>query len=561
MIKGFDLSYKTSPFISFKQIAMKRNYLIAIVMFASIHLLAQKSPEKNWWKETVFYEIYMPSFQDSNGDGYSDFKGMTSRLDYIHSLGIRGIWLTPFLKSPKVDNGYDVSNYYEIDPVFGTLSDFKTFLNEAHMRGIKVIMDMVLNHTSTECKWFQESRKSKENPYRNYYIWKDKPNNWDSFFGGSAWELDTLTNQYYLHKFAVKMADLNWTNPDVIKEIKEVLRFWLNMGVDGFRFDVVNFLNTDDITTDNPVTGGTNKAVYNINQPSIKEVIKSLKSVVSEYNDRFTIGEVGSDQIDVLKEYQSSDMMDVVFNFNFGSIPRFSVKRLTDELKRMENEMPGYPTLFFGSHDNPRLRTRMADGDLNRAFALTALTLTVRGVPFVYYGEEIGMEDITANSLAEIADIQGRTFYQMAIEAGKSMSEAIKEGNDHSRDKSRSPMQWSDDEYAGFSIVKPWIKIQENYKEINVQRELRSKNSMLNDYKRLIALRNAEPAFQYGELKDITLDNNKISYKRAFGESEITVILNFGQKTKNKLPKDAEIMMGKTTLFPNEFIIYQTKKQ
>jgi len=319
------------------------------------------SVENIWWKETFFYEIYMPSYKDSDGDGYSDFKGMTEKLDYIQSIGVKGIWLTPFLRSPKVDNGYDISNYYQIDETYGTLQDFKTFITEAHKRDIKVIMDIVVNHTSTEHKWFQESRKSKDNPYRNYYIWKDVPNNWESFFGGTAWEFDTLTQQYYYHKFAVQMADFNWQNPQVVEEVQKILRYWLDLGVDGFRLDVINFLTTEGITIDNPINeNGKQEHLYDIDQDGVKQAMKIIKETVNEYDNRFIMGEIGSDKIEVLKQYQGSELLDVVFNFNFGSIPEFSAQRLFNELQSMESNMSNYPTLFFGSHDMPRLHSRLA---------------------------------------------------------------------------------------------------------------------------------------------------------------------------------------------------------
>ena len=539
---------------------MIRQTVIYLLLIFSVTASAQRSNPKaseKWWKETVFYQIYMPSFQDSNGDGISDFAGMTSRLGYLHTLGIKGIWLTPFLKSPKVDNGYDVADYYQIDPAYGKLNDFRIFLREAHKRHIKVIMDMVLNHTSTDYKWFQESRKSKDNPYRNYYIWKDKPNNWESFFGGGAWQLDTLTNQYYLHKFAVRMPDLNWSNPAVVKEVQKVLRFWLNLGVDGFRFDVINFLNTDNITTNNPVKEGKIQAFYNINQPGVKAAISVIKSTVNEYPNRFTVGEVGNDQIDVLKQYQSPELLDVVFNFNFGSVPDFSVERLYTELQSMEKNMSDYPTLFFGSHDNPRLMNRLANGDINRAEALAVLMLTAKGVPFVYYGEEIGMKNITANSYAEIADIQGKTFYQLALDAGKTPAEALAEGNKHNRDKSRSPMQWDDSKYAGFSTVKPWIKVNEDYTKVNVREALKQKNSILNTYKALLELRNNEKALQYGSYKKLERDGDIIQFTRTYKGDEITVVINFGKGKEYDLPAGANILMGSQVLKSYGFLIYR----
>lgn len=539
---------------------MIRNIFTYLLMLFSVPAFAQeyipKATEK-WWKETVFYQIYMPSFQDSNGDGVSDFAGMTTRLDYLQSLGIKGIWLTPFLKSPKVDNGYDVADYYQIDAVYGSMDDFHFFLNEAHKRNIKVVMDMVLNHTSTDNKWFQESRKSKDNPYRNYYIWKDKPNNWESFFGGGAWQLDSITNQYYLHKFAVRMADLNWSNPAVVKEVQQVLRFWLDIGVDGFRFDVINFLNTNDIITDNPIKEGKIQSVYNINQPGVKAAIAVIKATVNEYPNRFTVGEVGNDQIDVLKQYQLPELLDVVFNFNFGSIPAFSVERLYNELQSMEKNMSDYPTLFLGSHDNPRILNRLANGNIDRAEALAILMLTAKGVPFIYYGEEIGMQNITANNYDEIKDIQGKTFYQLAIDAGKTPVEALAEGNNHNRDKSRSPMQWGDSEYAGFSIATPWIKVNEDYKKVNVQEALKQKNSILNTYKALLELRNNEKILQYGNYKKLERDGDIIQFTRTYKGDDITVIINFGKEMKYKLPSGAQILMGNTILKPNGFLIYR----
>jgi len=542
---------------------MIRHTLIYLLILFSITASSQASGQNaddKWWKETVFYQIYMPSFQDSDGNGISDFKGMTTRLDYLQLLGIKGIWLTPFLKSPKVDNGYDVANYYQIDPVYGNTDNFTNFLKESHKRGIKVIMDMVVNHTSTDSKWFQESRKSKDNPYRNYYIWKDKPNNWESFFGGGAWQLDTLTHQYYLHKFAVRMADLNWSNPAVVKEVQKVLRFWLDLGIDGFRFDVINFLNTDDVTTDNPMKDGKQQHIYNINQQGVKNAISIIKSTVNEYKDRFTVGEVGNDQIEVLKIYQSPQLMDVVFNFNFGSIPEFSVERLFNELQSMEKNMSDYPTLFFGSHDNPRLMNRLAGGNIDRAKALAALMLTAKGVPFVYYGEEIGMQNITADNYDEIKDIQGKTFYQLAIDAGKTPNEALAEGNNHNRDKSRSPMQWDNSKYAGFTTGKPWIKVNDDFKEVNVQQCSLHENSILNTYKALLKLRNNEKTLQYGRYEKLELVENRIQFTRTYEGDKITVIINFGDEKNIQLPIGAEILMGNIDLKSNEFLIYKTSK-
>ncbi|QIK58385.1 alpha-glucosidase [Dysgonomonas sp. HDW5A] len=540
-----------------KSILLNCTILFLLIINVNIGVAQERTVGEKWWKESVFYQIYMPSYADSNGDGYGDFKGMTQKLDYLQSLGVKGIWLTPFLTSPKVDNGYDIADYYEVDPTYGTKADFDLFLKEAHQRGIKVIMDMVLNHTSTDCKWFQESRKSKDNPYRDYYIWKDEPNNWESFFGGTAWQKDSLTNQYYYHKFDIRMADLNWANPKVVAEVQKILRFWLDAGVDGFRLDVINFLNTDGITADNPTKDGEQDHINDINQEGVKNAMRIIKSTVSEYDDRFIVGEIGSDKIEVLKQYQSQDLLDVVFNFNFGSIAEFSAQRIFDELQSMEKNMSNYPTLFFGSHDMPRMIDRLADGNPDRATALAALILTAKGVPFIYYGEEIGMHNIIAQSLDEMVDIQGRTQYQLALNEGKSPEDALIFGNKHNRDKSRSPMQWSGDAFAGFSAEKAWIKINPDYKTVNVAALTPQKNSILNTYKKLIALRNSERALQYGTYDNLEYEADQISFTRSFEGDKITVIINFGSPKEIELPADAIILMGSKELKSNSFIIYK----
>ncbi|MEP6645600.1 MAG: alpha-glucosidase [Saprospiraceae bacterium] len=514
-------------------------------------------PDNIWWKEAVFYQIYMPSFCDSDGDGYSDFRGMTGKLDYLQNLGIKGIWLTPFLRSPKVDNGYDVSGYTEIDATYGTEEDFISFLDGAHQRGIKVIIDMVFNHTSTDHPWFRESKKSIDNPYRNYYVWKDDPNNWESFFGGTAWELDPETGQYYYHQFDRTMADLNWSNPKVAGEIQNVIRYWLNLGVDGFRLDVINFLTTDQDWIDNPMIDGKQIHRNDIDQHGVKEVMRMIKSTVNEYDDRFIVGEIGSDKIEVLAQYQAPDLLDVVFNFNFGSIPAFSAKQIYDELQSMERNMQNYPTLFFSSHDMPRMMNRLADGNVNKALALAVLTLTARGIPFIYYGEEIGMHDIKALTLNEMTDVQGRTQYELALNNGLSPAKALLEGNKHNRDKSRSPMQWSPAAFAGFSTHKPWIKIHENYEEINVQNQMMDNRSIWNNYKTIISIRNTEMALQYGEFEELIYSDDRISFTRIFENEKIMVVINFGKKMNVDIPEEGECLFGKTNLEQNEFIIYK----
>ncbi len=531
--------------------------ILFVFVFFSCKNKETAAKERIWWKETVFYEIYMPSYQDSDGDGYSDFKGLASKLDYIENLGIKGIWLTPFLESPKVDNGYDVADYYAVDPTYGSMDDFKFFLREAHKRDIKIIMDLVVNHTSTDSKWFQEAKKSKDNPYRDYYIWKDNPNNWESFFGGSAWELDSLTNQYYYHKFDVKMADLNWGNPKVVEEIQDVLRFWLDLGVDGFRLDVINFLTTEGITSDNPTDeNGKQNHLHDINQKGVKETMKIIRKTVNEFDNRFVVGEIGSDKIEILKQYQGTELLDVVFNFNFGSIPKFSAQRIFEEMQSMERYMSNVPTLFFGSHDMPRMMNRLADKNPNKAESLAALMLTAKGIPFIYYGEEIGMENIEANNFEEIKDIQGQTHYKLALKEGRSETKALKIGNEHNRDKSRSPMQWDDTPFAGFSKSQPWIKVHENYVDLNVTTLGKQENSLLNNYKKLIALRNEEPVLHYGSYEELSMLNNCIFFIRKYKGESIKCYFNFGvNPIKIALNPNEKVLTGKTTILPNRYLI------
>lgn len=494
---------------------------------------------KKWWKEAVFYQIYMPSFCDGNGDGIGDFIGITSKLDYLVDLGIDGIWLTPFYKSPKVDNGYDISDFYSVDPDYGTMEDFETFLKEAHAKGIKVIVDLVLNHTSSEHAWFKESRTSKSNPKRDWYIWKDpvngqEPNNWESFMGGSAWKYDSTTNQYYYHGFAEQQVDLNWTNPEVKQAMLDVMKFWLDKGIDGFRLDVINHLKVSDQFPDNPVDPVTGEQIhrYDKDQEGILDVIKEICAFVRTYTNKFLVGEVGSEDLEVLKKYSGNDLLDVVFQFNLGSIPSLDIDHIYQEIVKMDAEYreDQIPTLFFGSHDLSRFISRFNRGtDHDKIGKLIAtLMLTTKGIPFIYYGDEIGMQDLVIEDIAEMKDVQGIIAYQMALEEGKGEEEALKIANKKGRDSSRSPMQWSSREYFGFSTVKPWISLPNN--DITVENQLNDPNSILFYYKKLISLRKKIPALTYGEYEKLEKNNDLIMYKRNNEDSSVVVYLNFGSK-------------------------------
>lgn len=514
----------------------------------------------NWWKETVFYEIYMPSFKDSNGDGIGDFRGIIEKLDYLEHLGINGIWLTPFYKSPKVDNGYDVSDYCSVDADYGTMNDFELFISEAHRRGIKVIADMVLNHTSTEHRWFKESKKSKDNLCRDYYIWKDEPNNYESFFSGSAWEYDEKTKQYYYHKFAKEQADLNWTNPKVMEETKKILKFWIDKGVDGFRFDVINFLTCEGITTDNPTEDGKQLHKYDINQKGILTTLSEICTFVKSFGDKFLVGEIGSDKLDVLSQYQNQNILDVVFNFNLGSKKSFNSVEIFNELVAMDKSMTGLPTLFFSSHDMSRHISRFGETtrDIGRAKAIASLMMTAVGVPFLFEGDELGMIDLISASIDEMNDIQGITNYKTALSQGKSPDEALAVANESSRDKSRSPIQWNNSRNAGFTTGKPWLKVNENYREVNTEKELIKSDSLLNTYIKLIELRKTEKALSYGKYTNLSIKDGLLQFRRSYQGNDIIVYISFDKDVEIELPaKPYKVLYGyaKNILLKNESLI------
>ncbi|WAA08553.1 glycoside hydrolase family 13 protein [Fervidibacillus albus] len=495
--------------------------------------------ENQWWKKAVFYEIYVPSFCDGNGDGIGDFIGITSKLDYLKELGIDGIWLTPFYRSPKVDNGYDISDYYAIDEDYGTMEDFERFLLEAHKRDIKVIADLVLNHTSSEHPWFQQSKSAKNSPKRDWYIWKDPvdsrpPNNWESFFGGSAWEYDDKTGQYYYHAFAKSQVDLNWKNEEVKQAMFSVMEFWLQKGVDGFRLDVINFLKTSDDFPDNPIDEkGKQNHVYDKDQEGILKTIEQICTNVRNKPGKFLVGEVGSEELHILKKYCGGSLLDVVFNFNLGSKKELDSKQFFSELKKMDEEYENdqIPTLFFSSHDMPRHISRFGKGTADQekiAKLIAVLLMTAKGVPFIYYGDEIGMIDLHFDNVKNMRDVQGLTAYELAKEAGKGEEEAIRIANEEGRDKSRSPMQWDDSIYAGFSDVKPWLPV--SSPSVNVKRQKGDPKSLFSHYQNLIRLRKQFPALYDGRYRLLEEKDRVIYYIREKDGEQILVVLNFNDK-------------------------------
>ncbi|WP_339287524.1 alpha-amylase family glycosyl hydrolase [Paenibacillus sp. FSL E2-0201] len=439
-----------------------------------------------------------------------------------------------------------IADYYQIDPDYGTMEDFERFIQEAKTRGIRVIADLVLNHTSSEHAWFKESRSSRTNPKRDWYIWKDAvnggvPNNWESFFGGTAWEWDAATEQYYYHGFAKEQVDLNWANPEVKEAMKDVMAYWLGKGVCGFRLDVINFLSVSDQFPDNPMDEltGEQKHVHDQNQNGIIEAIEEISEFVHAHSGMFMVGEVGSEDMDMLRHYSGAGKMDVVFNFNLGSQKEFSPENLFAELKTMEqvHREDQIPTLFFGSHDMDRVISRFGEGDAEieeeRARLMATLALTAKGVPFLYFGEEIGMRNFVAHKLEDMRDIQGLNAYEIALQRGATRAEALEIANAKGRDASRSPMQWNAGPQGGFTSGKPWIDMGPNYEQLNVQSESSQPNSLLHYYKKLLRLRNTQDVFQFGEYDVLERRGNLILYVRTLKtlNTRALVALNFDKQS------------------------------
>ncbi|AQY52496.1 alpha-amylase family glycosyl hydrolase [Paenilisteria weihenstephanensis] len=466
-----------------------------------------------WWQETVFYEIYMPSFKDGNGDGIGDFKGLLEKVPYLAELGVGGIWLTPFYPSPKVDNGYDVSDYYAVDPDYGTMADLEAFVEEAHRHGIRVIADMVVNHVSTEHAWFKAARSSRDNPKRDWFVWRDTPNNWESFFGGSAWKWDDVTKQYYYHSFAEEQVDLNWHHPAVEREIWKVFDFWLDKGLDGFRLDVINNLTLTRDFTDNPTENGEQRHLFDKDQPGMQKMMAKIGARIRTRGDYFTVGEISSDKLAEIEKYAGLDGLDVTFNFNFGSVA--SRDGIVAELARMQQVYADgrMPTLFVGSHDMSRSWNRLADGREDVAQLLATLMLTAYGVPFVYFGEEIGMADFVPESMREMRDVQGVYAYEQALQMGKSEQEALVLAQEKTRDKARAPMNWPE----GFSQkANAWIG--------EVTPDFDRGQRMFAFYQALIKLRKTADFCESG-YRDFEVDGEFLTYVRG----EHLVCLNFGK--------------------------------
>jgi alpha-glucosidase len=517
-----------------------------------------------WWQTAVFYQIYPRSFADGNGDGIGDFKGITEKLDYLSDLGVGAIWLSPHFPSPNWDCGYDISDYTAIAPEYGTLEDFKRFLQEAHGRGMRVILDLVLNHTSDEHPWFLESKSSRDNPKSDWYVWMDTvPNNWQSCFDGDAWTYVPERDQYYYHYFMKQQPDLNWRNPEVKKAMWDAVRFWLDLGVDGYRLDAIGTIFEDPDLTPHDVpldlmglrrefelaqTPEERMQVgkywnemfkYQWAQPGLHDLMKELRAILDEYDrDRMLVGE--DDNIDYMGN--GEDELHLVFNF-----PLMRVGRLTPKLIRLNQKerltrldalpLKGWPCNTLGNHDTSRIHTffgdKQHDADLARLHA--ALVLTLKGTPFLYNGEEIGMTDLIITDPTKLRDTMATWYYDKLVNELKvNPTDAAQRVGEMSRDKNRTPMQWSNSPHGGFSRAKvePWLPVNPNYRDgINVKDQQHNPNSLLNYYKRLLQVRKHSPALIEGEyipLNDTAKDY--FSFVRKSAEQTVLVILNFSEK-------------------------------
>jgi alpha-glucosidase len=480
-----------------------------------------------WWRAAVIYQIYPRSFQDSNADGVGDLNGIAQRLAYLVELGVDAIWLSPIFPSPMADFGYDISNYTDIDPVFGTLADFDALLAQAHARGLKVILDLVPNHTSDQHPWFQESRSARNNAKRDWYIWRDPgpgggpPNNWLSEFGGSAWQYDEATGQYYYHAFLAAQPDLNWRNPAVREAIHDVMRFWLGRGVDGFRVDVIWHLIKDKRFRDNPLNldfrDGERPShrlipLYTTDREEVHEVIAGLRRIVDEFPERLLIGEIYL-PVERLIAYYGRDLSGVHLPFNFSLLHMpWHARAIARLIEQYEGLLPsdGWPNWVLGNHDNPRIASRIGPA---QARVAAMLLLTLRGTPTIYYGDEIGMEQVA-----------------IAPEHVRDPFETNVPGIGVGRDGARTPMQWSADKHGGFSCVRPWLPVADDSRQHNAADQRNDPASMYHLHRRLLALRREHAALRIGEYQPMVASGDLLMYVRRHADERLLVALNLGRE-------------------------------
>lgn len=554
--------------------------------------------EKRWWKESVVYQIYPRSFCDSNGDGIGDLNGITGKLDYLKELGIDVIWLSPVYKSPNDDNGYDISDYQAIMDEFGTMEDFDRMLATAHEKGIKIMMDLVVNHTSDEHKWFIESRKSTDNPYRDYYIWRPAkedgslPNNWGSCFSGPAWEYDKTTDMYFLHLFSKKQPDLNWDNPAVRQDVFDMMNWWLKKGVDGFRMDVISLISKEPGLPDKE-PGINGYATFNVsaNGPHVHEYLQEMRQKALNNADTITVGECSGVTLEEAKKYARSDEkeLNMVFQFEHMDVDsdekagkwttrKMDLRNLKKILTRWQKGLQdiAWNSLYWENHDQPRSVSRFGnDSDEYREISAKMLATCIhmmQGTPYVYQGEELGMTNCPFNTLDNFRDLESINAFHELTEQGKMTEEDMMAAIGYKgRDNARTPMQWDDSAYAGFSTANAWIMVNPNYTKINAKDQVNREDSVFKYYQKLIKLRHESELIVYGTY-DLILDDDKdiYAYIRTLGDKKLIVYCNFSENTREvELPEEftnGKVLISnyidakvnhKITLRPYEAIVIQ----
>lgn len=534
--------------------------------------------EIKWWQEAVVYQIYPRSFQDSNGDGIGDIPGIIQRLPYLKKLGIQVIWLSPIYQSPNDDNGYDISDYQKILPEFGTMADVEEMLQVAHQLGLKIMMDLVVNHTSDEHDWFKASRKTKNNPYRDYYIWRDpvdghEPNNWLSDFGGSAWTYDQQTEQYYLHIFSKKQPDLNWDNPVLRNEIYDTMTWWLNKGVDGFRMDVINLISKDSDFPDDPNVDAVNHASsmnFVANGQHVHHYLKEMNQQVLSHYDVITVGEapnvttadaikyagLDSNELQMVFQFEHVEIDNSLEGLGKWSDERFKLVDLKRILSKWQSALDekAWNSLYWNNHDRPRVVSRFGnDSDEYREKSAKMLAVTLhfmQGTPYIYQGEEIGMTNIALSSIDHYQDIDTRHAYQdLVVDQKRVTPERMMQFIHHSsRDNARTPMQWDNTVNAGFTTGQPWLTVNPNYRYINVNQSLEDEHSIFHFYKKIIALRQQLPIITTGRYEVLDLEDNDVyAYKRVDSESQLLIVSNFSSTDQTRhyqLGQQAELLIS-----------------
>jgi oligo-1,6-glucosidase len=507
--------------------------------------------QRQWWKESVVYQIYPRSFMDSNGDGIGDLPGIISRLDYLQQLGIDVIWLSPVYESPNDDNGYDISDYRAIMGDFGTMADWELFLSESHRRGIKLIMDLVVNHSSDEHAWFAESRSGKEDPKRDYYIWRPgregrEPNNWVSVFSGSAWKYDETTDEYFLHLFSAKQPDLNWENPALRHEIYDMMKWWLDKGIDGFRMDVINFISKDTAYPEAPGDGNGYQwgGQYFMNGPRIHEFLQEMNREVTSKYDCMTVGEMPGVTPEEAILYTSAERneVDMVFQFEHMDLDSgngkwdvrpWTLSALRDNVNKWQTSLQGkgWNSLYMNNHDQPRMVSRFGNDGEYRVVSAKMLATFLhmqQGTPYVYQGEELGMTNVRFGSIGDYRDIETFNYYREQIERGANEADVMRSIYAKGRDNARTPMQWTDSPNGGFTTGKPWLASNPNFTNINAEQAVRDPNSIYHYYRRLIELRKKHDVIVYGDFEMLAWEHGEImAFRRTLGDRKLLAVMNF----------------------------------